>query len=1109
MKKSKLIKTGKFAMALLIAGLLLPPSQLSASSLRSHSMIIQTESASLRDLFNMIEEQFDYTILIRNNDIDLNQRITFDLKSGSVEDILKNALKQQQADFVVKENRITVFKTKSKQQNTSNSKTETLTISQQAIKVSGVVTDAISGEPIIGANILVKGTATGTITDFDGNFSIEVPSGSTLVFSYIGYLNQEVPASTSNMTIRLKEDTQALEEVVVVGYSVQKKESLTGALQSLKSEKITTVTSANVDNMLSGKAPGVFVAPGDGRPGEKGNIVIRGKASINGNTDPLWVVDGVIVGNASANTLNPNDIETMTILKDAASTSIYGSQGANGVIVVTTKRASGDKVRISVSAKLGVNSLDNGNLEVMNGSELYDYFKSFSNQEMVKFPRWNEDLRNSNYSWWDLATQTGFAQDYNISISGGSEKVKSYFSLGLYDEEGAVKGYDFTQYSFRYRTEYKPLDWLTVKPLIAGSRRNVDDRQYSVTSMYSNLPWDNPYGEDGKPTPHRSSTWVNSNSTNYLYDLQWNKSTSEEYSFTGNIDFDIRFTNWLTFSSVNNFSWNNYAYQAYTDPRSDVGSGVNGRLQEYDTKTQRRYTNQMVRFSKGFDKHTVNALVAYEFRDYRFKSVNAIATGFIPGFEILDVTAKPEKTSGYINESAIQSYIFDANYAYDNKYLAQVSFRRDGASNFGSNKKYGNFWSISGGWNLHREEFMQYDWIDMLKLRVAYGTVGNTPPNLYPQYDLYAVSQKYNEISGALISQIGNANFTWEETKTLGIGVDFSFLNRFRVNADYYNKYTSNVLFAVPVSGLSGVTSVWQNIGEVQNNGFELALGADIIKTKDWYWGADFNIGLNKNKVKKLYKSGSSDEAAEIIDTNIGGPAGSISRILKEGYSSDTFYGREWAGVDPETGAPQWYTTDDTGNRIITKDYAKADEVMLGEYNPDFYGGFSTSLSWKQFDMNAVFSYSIGGKIYNYSRQEYDSDGTYTDRNQMKLKSGWSRWEKPGDIATHPKPAYNNSSNANKVSSRYLEDGDYLKLRSLSIGYNLKLPKFKLENVRLTFTAENLFTITGYSGVDPEIPVKANDPTATKEGTASVAGVSGASNYPITRKFMFGINFTL
>lgn len=1102
MKKSKFIFSGKLATAFLAVGLLLPPNSSMASSLRSYTMTIQMESSTLKTLFELIEEQFDYTFLIRNNDIDLSERVTFDLKSGSVEDILKNALKNQNADFTVSENRIIIYKTK--KENATKAESTTLTISQQTTKVTGVVVDAVTGEPVIGANLIVKGSTTGTSTDFDGKFSLDAPSGSTLVVSYIGYLNLEIPASGTNLTIRLKEDTQALDEVVVVGYTVQKRESLTGALQTLKSEKITTVTSANVDNMLSGKAPGVFVAPGGGRPGEKGNIIIRGKASINGNTDPLWVIDGVIVGNSSANSLNPNDIESMTILKDAASTSIYGSQGANGVVVVTTKRASGDKVRISVSAKLGVNSLDNGNMQVMNGAELYDYFKSFSNQEEIKFPRWNDELRNSNYNWWDLATQTGLAQDYNISISGGSDKVKSYFSLGLYNEEGAVKGYDFKQYSFRYRTEYKALDWLTIKPLIAGSRRNVDDRQYSVTAMYSNLPWDSPYLEDGTPTPHKSSTWVNSNNTNYLYDLQWNKSSSETYSFTGNIDFDVRLTDWLTFSSVNNFTWNNYALQEYTDPRSNAGSGVNGRLREFDSKTQRRYTNQLLRFSKTFDKHTVNAVLAYEFRDYRYKEINAVATGFISGFEVLDVTAKPEKTSGYINESAVQSYFFDANYSYDNKYLAQVSLRRDGASNFGDNKKYGNFWSVSGGWNLHREEFLQYDWIDMLKLRLAYGTVGNTPANLYPQYDLYSVSQKYNEISGALINQIGNKDFTWEETATLGVGIDFSFLDRFRINADYYNKNTTNVLFSVPVSGLSGVTRIWQNIGEIRNRGFELAIGADVIKTNDWYWGVDFNIGLNRNKVMKLYKSGSGDSKdTRIIESSFGGPAGSIGRIIQEGHSSDTFWGREWAGVNPENGAPQWYTTED-GKRVVTENYAKADEVMLGEYNPDYYGGFSTSLSWKQLDLNAVFSYSIGGLIYNYARTEYDSDGTYTDRNQMKLMSGWSRWQKPGDKATHPKPVYENKTNSEKVSSRYLEDGDYLKLRSLSIGYNLKLPKFKLENVRLSFTAENLFTITNYSGVDPEIPVKADNAVGKQ-----ITGVSSASNYPMTRKFMFGINFTL
>jgi TonB-linked SusC/RagA family outer membrane protein len=496
----------------------------------------------------------------------------------------------------------------------------------------------------------------------------------------------------------------------------------------------------------------------------------------------------------------------------------------------------------------------------------------------------------------------------------------------------------------------------------------------------------------------------------------------------------------------------------------------------------------------------LNGIVAYEFNDYRFKQVQAIGTGFVPGFEVLDVVAIPEKTAGYIDEKAKQSYIFNAHYAYDNKYLAQVSFRRDGASNFGENQKYGNFASISGGWNIEREGFIDYDWLSQLKLRASYGTTGNDPTALYPQYDLYTVDTKYDGGAGALISQIGNKNLTWEKTKTFDLGLDVAVFDKVRITLDYYNKYTDNVLFRVPVSGLTGVTSVWRNIGEMSNQGFEVAISTDIIKKKDLYWGVDFNVGLNRNEMKQIYGDA---ENTEIITTSFGGIAGSINRILRKGLNAETYYGREWAGVNPETGKAQWYMTDANKNRVLTENYASADEVVLGKYSPDFYGGFSTSLNWKNIDLNAVFGYSVGGKIYNYSRQEYDSDGAYTDRNQMKLFKGWTRWEKPGDIATHPKPSYNNtfSANSNRVSSRYLENGDYLKLRSLTLGYNMSLPNRQISNLRFFLSAENVFTLTKYSGVDPEISVTGSD--------NSITNVTMPSAYPLTRKFLVGINITL
>ncbi len=514
-------------------------------------------------------------------------------------------------------------------------------ITQQTMKVKGLVLDASTGEPVIGANVIVKGTTNGVITDLDGVYELNAPAGAVLQISFVGYKTIEVKAEP-NMKVNLKEDTETLDEVVVVGYGTQRRESLTGSLQTVKENKLKDVTTANVENMLNGKVSGVFVAPGSGQPGSSGAVMVRGKASINGSSSPLWVIDGVIVGDG-AGQLNPADIETMTILKDAASTAIYGSQGANGVILVTTKSGKSGKMTINVSAKAGVSRLNNGNLEMMDGAELYDYYKSFSNADQINFPRWNEDLRNANFDWWDLATQSGVTQEYNVSLSGGGEKINSYFSMGYYDEEGAVKGYDLQRYNFRYRTNYKPFSWLTIKPSVAGAMRNTHDAQYSVTAMYSMFPWDSPYDENGNLVPDRYSGWVNSQSTNYLNDLSYGNHTDyKTYEFSGNFDFDIRITDWLTFNSVNNFRWTGYYYNSYSDPRCEGASGVNGRLEEYQSNTVRRYTNQILRFNKMWDKHSLNALLAYEFNDYQGKAISATGTGFVPGFEVLDVTAIPE-----------------------------------------------------------------------------------------------------------------------------------------------------------------------------------------------------------------------------------------------------------------------------------------------------------------------------------------------------------------------------------------------------------------------------------------------------------------------------------
>lgn len=985
---------------------------------------------------------------------------------------------------------------------TSSTAGTNLAVQQQDQKLKGQVIDATTGEPVIGVNVLVKGSTNGTITDIDGKYELNAPAGAILQISFIGYKTVEIAATTSEQTIKLHEDTETLDEVVVVGYGVQKKESLTGAMSTLKENRLKDVTTPTVENMLNGKVSGVYVAPGSGQPGSNGAVQIRGRATLSGSTSPLWVIDGVIVGE-DPGVLNPSDIENMTILKDAASTAIYGSQGANGVIIVTTKMGKSEKMKINASVKLGVSTMTNGKMEVMNGAELYDYYASFPNQEDIKFSRWNPELRNANFDWGELASQAGFTQDYNISLSGGNEKMSSYFSLGYYSEEGTVKGYKYDRYSFRYRSNYKPFSWLTIKPNISGSMKNTDDSQYDYTAKYTMFPWDSPYDEDGNLVPDRYSGWVDSSDLNYLNSISYGNHTARKtYEFSGNFDFDIKITDWLTFTSVNNYRWTGYFQATYTDPRTDSASGVQGRVEEEQTNNIQRYTNQYLTFNKMFGKHSVQALLAYEFMDTSAKVINAKGTGIVSGFEVLDATATPEEVGGNLTEWAKQSVFAKANYTYDNRYLAEVSLRRDGASNFGDDKKYGNFFSISAGWNINREKWFKADWVDVLKLRASYGSVGNIPYSKYPQYGLYSVSSNYNGIPAILISQVGNKDLTWEQTYTAGVGIDANFFNnRLRFVFDYYNKYTSNILYQVPVSGLTGITSRWQNVGEMRNSGIEITIGGDIIRTKDWLWSLDLNMGYNKNKLEKLYGD---DPNMMIIggggnDTSI---AGAAEKVLKVGYSTDRYYLREWAGVDPKNGAPLWYKNDGSGE--TTSNYSEAKQVMTEATSPKLFGGFNTSLTWKNIDLNASFGFSLGGKIYNYSRQEYDSDGAYTDRNQMKLIDGWSRWEKEGDIATHPAASYGNKSNSNKASTRYLEDGDYLKLRSLSIGYNLNLSKYYIQNMRIYFTAENVFTLTGFSGIDPEVPAYYDETT----GTYKSIGTAGANLYPSTRKFMFGINLT-
>ena len=668
---------------------------------------------------------------------------------------------------------------------------------QPQANCTGTVVDN-TGEAMIGATVrAANDPKIASMTNVDGQFTLKnVKPGTTIVVSYIGYKDATAVWNGQPLAITLEPASSSLDEVVVLGYNTQSRESLTGALSVVKDDKLKDVTSPSLTNMLNGKAAGVYVASGSGQPGSGGAVVIRGQASLSGSTAPIWIIDGVNVG-TSAGDLNPDDVASITLLKDAASTAIYGADGANGVVVVTTKKGSDGTMNVSASAKFGISRLNNGRMEVMNGAELYDYYSSMQGAEKLQtIAMWTPELRNRDYDWWNANTHTGFAQDYHISVSGGNEKLRSYFSLGYYDEDGAVKGYSYNKYSFRASTDFRPAKWISIRPTITGSKRKINDRQRSVTDMYSKMPWDSPYLEDGSLAPHRYSGWWNASATNNLLDLSYgNYGQNQNYEFNGNFDFDIYITDWLTFQSVNAYRYNTYRYHGYTDPRSSSGEGVQGRISENSQSWTRKSTNQKFLINKTFgDKHKLNGLIAYEYRDYTYNWIEGVGTGFIPGFQILSVTAKPETVGGSISQEAVSSYFTKWNYMYDNKYLLDASFRRDGASNLG--QRWGNLWSVSAGWVMNRENWFTAQWVDYFKLRASYGSVGNRPTSLYPQYDLYSVGVKYDGAAGALISVIGNKDLTWERTFTFDVGFDANFFNeRLRTSFDFYIKNTDNILY--------------------------------------------------------------------------------------------------------------------------------------------------------------------------------------------------------------------------------------------------------------------------------------------------------------------------
>lgn len=962
----------------------------------------------------------------------------------------------------------------------------TYTMYAQEKQVSGTIKDANDGVPLPGASVSVKGTSKGVSSDFDGNFTVSVGENDIIIISYVGYVSQEIAvAGKQTFNIQLQSDQDALEEVVVVAYGTQKKETITSSVVEVKADKLTDVTVPDVVTMLQGKVSGVQVLPSGGSPGSSPNIIIRGRSSINSTNSPLWVVDGVIVGNSDPK-INPRDIEGMSILKDASATALYGNRGANGVILITTRRGEiGKKPQMTVYLKSAINQFNPGKFEVMNSQQLYEFHESLGNTN----PWFDESLLERDFDWIGATTQDAFVKDATVSFTSATETHNMLISGGYYNEQGTVIGSELDRYTYRTNLDYNISEKLTIKPkLYFVFDRRENSRGGDLYQAYTNMPWDNPFNEDGSVVNANQSLgddWIGRDKSNYFYDRQWNYSDSRSFDLFASFDVEYKLLKNLTFISANNFRWGNSESFNYTDPRSNGGRSTNGSIQDNTFRGLYRFTNQMLKYSNTFNEdHTVNALAAYEYNDTSTRNVTARSENIVVNGQVQSVGLKPAVTDGNASETAQQSFLVAADYDYKSKYFAKASLRIDGASAFAPDYRYGEFYSVAAGWNIHKEDFFNIDDINVLKLRASYGAVGNQPGG-FGYLSTYDVRFQYAGLIAAKPNRLGTKDLTWEKGVESNFGIDATFFDAIDLTVDYYNKENSGLLFYRRLSDQTGFSGRYQNIGSVTNKGLEIAIAADIVKTENFGIAAAANISFNKNNVKEL------PDGTDII----GG-----SFIIREGEEFGTFYMRKWLGVNPADGAPVYEIINpDTGESSTTSNYNNATLQTSGSANPDYTGGFGTLIWFKNFTLTSNWVFSYGAELYNASRNLFDSDGYYLQYNQMVLPDGWSRWERPGDVATHPKPQPGGYAGSNQTSTRYLEDGSYLRLANVTLSYDLPksiMDKVGLSSANITLSGDNLLTFTKFTGVDPTI---SNGIGGSDLGYTSIG-------YPVPRRFALGLN---
>ena len=1074
-----------------------------ASVFAQATVTMNYRTATLNEVLWEIQKQTDFTFIYSTDDTQGVRVENLNVKNKPISTVLDRCLQNTGLEYSVHNGVITLHKaaphnTNNRRAAGANEKTYTL---------MGKVVDE-SGVPVIGANVFVKGTKQGTVSDVDGNFTLEAKDKKALlVVSCVGFSPKEVTAMTGMATqVVLKVSNTLLDEVIITGYGTFKKSAYAGSASIVKTEGVQDVPNVSFEQMLEGAAPGVSISSSSGIPGASKSIRIRGMGSFNASNSPLYVVDGVAVlsGNIGASgsnsgldvmsTLNTSDIESITVIKDAAAASLYGSRAANGVVIITTKQGRSGKPVFSLKSDWGFSNFAMPYREIMGGQERRDLiheglrnyaltYKGSADAEeglhrnMTESEAWAyADANIDQYApipwcgyvnWDDYLFHNGSHQNYEFSASGGQEKIKYYTSLGYLKQEGVTINSGLERISGRLNVEYKMAPWMTIGAKMQFAR--VNQNTYSEGTSYTSpiygtrngaTPSDPIWNEDG--TWNRELIKLNDRnpmlSNTYNFKKEYATRSFNTVYATFNLWKDLKFTSTYSYDFVMNKS------RAWKDPRTSDGDDDNGRFgKDYNDIANMTWSNILTYQMTLNKKHHLDFLAGYEINSKETDGLGATISNFAR-------TDKPEINNGVVYQNMdgscsatrIVSYITRVNYDYDNKYYAGASWRTDGSSRLARENRWGNFWSISGAWRISAEKFMKptEKWLNDLKLRLSYGVNGTLPSPYYGYQGLSSITSNYNNNPGISLSQLKNTELTWETNYNFNSGLDIAlFDNRLNVTFEYYVRTTKNLLYDRPLSITTGFTSYLSNIGKLQNKGYELEIRSTNIKTKDFRWTSSFNLGHNANKILRL-------------DGNLK-QVTSGTMIRKVGLPYSTYWMIEFAGIDPADGEPMFYknTEDENGklNRETTKDPRSAEKVILQCADPNITGGLGNSLSYKWFDLNFNINFSFGSWKYDgcASKMEHGGNGTLNIPTYYR-----KRWQKEGDRTDIERFVVGRSiSMDDYATTRRLHSGDFVRLKNLTFGFTLPkslVHKIGLDRVRLYASGNNLLTWAAYSYIDPE-----------------------------------------